>query len=154
MAPILSMLQSDLIVGLGADGAPCNNNMDPWVEMRHAALLGSIKTAPGELKARDVLRMATINGARMLGIDHLTGSLEVGKRADLVVVNLDDVGVAPAVDPIASLVYACQSRDVTDVMVDGRWLVSQRETVLFDAAEVAATARDQARKVMARADIR
>lgn len=153
IAPVLEMRNAGVVVGLGADGAPCNNNMDPWVEMRHAALLGSVKTSPGQLKAIDVLRMATIDGARLLGIDRITGSLEIGKRADLVLVRLDDIHVAPAVDPVATLVYACQSRDVTDVMVDGRWLMSRGEPTGFDVAAVAAAAREQARKVMARAKV-
>src|SRR5207247_301124 len=102
IARVAAMREAGVVVGLGADGAPCNNNLDPWVEMRHATLLAKAGGGAGSLRASDALELATIEGARALGLDRATGSLEVGKRADLVVVALDDVHVAPALDPVSA----------------------------------------------------
>ena len=142
-----------VVVGLGPDGAPCNNNLDPWVEMRHAALLSSVRAGPGVLPARDVLRMATIDGARVLGLDDRIGSLEVGKAADLVVVRTDGVHVAPALDPVGTLVYATQARDVEHVFVGGQPIVQSGELATLDAARVAAGARSQSAQLARRAGI-
>lgn len=142
-----------VVVALGADGAPCNNNLDPWVEVRHAALLAKHRTGTTTLPAREVLRMATLDGARALGLEAITGSLEVGKRADLQVVALDDLHVAPATDVRSALVYACQSRDVRHVVVDGVVRVRSGELAALDAARIAATARDEARRIGRRAGV-
>jgi cytosine/adenosine deaminase-related metal-dependent hydrolase len=140
-------------VALGADGAPCNNNLDPWVEMRHAALLASMLSGPGVVPARTVLRMATINGARVLGLADEIGSLEIGKLADLVVVRRDRVHSAPALDPIATLVYATQARDVEHVLSAGRFLVSAGALTSLDAERVVREARRQAGRLLRRAGI-
>ena len=140
-------------MALGADGAPCNNNMDPWVEMRHAALLAKHRTGTTTLPAREVLRMATFDGARALGLDERCGSLELGKRADVQVVSLDDLHVAPATDVVSALVYACQSRDVRHVVVDGEIRVRAGELVGLDARRIAATAREEARRIGRRAGV-
>ncbi|HMJ09861.1 MAG TPA: amidohydrolase family protein [Polyangiaceae bacterium] len=150
----LSVMQAaGVSVGLGADGAPCNNNLDPWIEIRHAALLANARSGPGTLPARSVLRMATINGARVLGLDDQIGSLEVGKQADLVVVRSDGPHVAPATDPIATLVYATQARDVEHVFVAGRCLVRAGELIPFESARVVHEARSQAQRLRRRAAI-
>ena len=138
-------------LALGADGAPCNNNMDPWVELRHAALLAKVRTGVTTLPARRALRLATIDGARALSLDAVTGSLEVGKRADLVVVRLDGAHAEPGGDVFSRLVYACGARDVTHVLVDGAVLVRNGESTVLDAPKVTAAAREQAGKVRARA---
>lgn len=145
--------KAGVVMALGADGAPCNNNMDPWVEMRHAALLAKVRSGTTTMPAREVLRMATIDGARALGLDGVTGSLEVGKRADVVVVALDDVHVAPAVDVASTLVYACQARDVRTVLVDGVTLVDGGEPVSLDRKQVAARAREEAVRIARRASV-
>ena len=103
-------------LALGADGAPCNNNLDAWTELRHAALLSKVRTGVTSLPARRALRLATIDGARALGLDALVGSLEPGKRADLVVVRIDGPHVEPGGDVFSRLVYACGARDVVHVM--------------------------------------
>lgn len=153
IARIARMRSAGLCVALGADGAPCNNNLDPWVEMRHAALLASLRTGPGGLAAHAVLRMATIDGARLLGLDPQIGSLEVGKRADLVVVRTNDLHVAPAIDPVSTLVYATQARDVEHVFIDGKPVVWAAELRTLDAERVVATARREARKLRGRAGL-
>jgi 5-methylthioadenosine/S-adenosylhomocysteine deaminase len=140
-------------LAIGADGAPCNNNLDAWVELRHAALLAKIRTGVTTLPARRAFRLATIEGARALGLDAITGSLEPGKRADLAVVRLDGAHAEPGGDVFSRLVYACTSRDVVHVMVDGALVVKDREHQRLDAGHVKARARAEARKLAARANI-
>lgn len=153
IAPIAEHRRHGVVVGLGADGAPCNNNLDPWLEMRHAALVSSVKAEPGILVAKDVLRMATIDGARILGLDREIGSLEVGKQADVIVVEPRVLHAAPAPDPVSTLVYATQSRDVVHVFVAGRQVVRDRELLTLDAERVVAKAREQIRHLRKRAQI-
>jgi cytosine/adenosine deaminase-related metal-dependent hydrolase len=140
-------------LALGADGAPCNNNMDPWTELRHAALLAKVRTGTTSLPARRALRLATIDGARALGLGDVTGSLEPGKYADFVVVRLDQPHAEPGGDVYSKLVYACTARDVVHVAVDGRLLVLRGEHQRFDPEAVAARARSEARKVVLRAGL-
>jgi cytosine/adenosine deaminase-related metal-dependent hydrolase len=140
-------------LALGADGAPCNNNLDAWVELRHAALLAKVRTGVTTLPARRAFRLATIDGARALGLDAITGSLEPGKRADLAVVRLDGPHAEPGGDAFSRLVYACSSRDVVHVMVDGALVVKDREHQRLDAGQVQARARTEARKLAARAHL-
>ena len=140
-------------LALGADGAPCNNNLDPWVELRHAALLAKFRTSTTALPAQRAFRLATIDGARALGIDTITGSLEVGKRADIVVVRTDGPHAEPCGDVYSRLVYACTSRDVEHVLVDGVPVVKQGEHQLLDRPSVLTRARSEAKKLLARAKI-
>jgi 5-methylthioadenosine/S-adenosylhomocysteine deaminase len=140
-------------LALGADGAPCNNNMDPWTELRHAALLAKVRTGVTTLPARRALRLATIDGARALSLDAVTGSLEPGKHADLAVVRIDGVHAEPGGDVFSRLVYACGARDVRHVFVSGVHVVRDGEHTLFDAHEVTARARTQAQKLRARAKL-
>ena len=138
-------------LAIGADGAPCNNNMDPWTELRHAALLAKVKSGPTSIPAKRAFRLATIDGARALGLDRLIGSLEVGKRADLAVVRIDGVHAEPGGDVFSRLVYACGARDVVHVMVDGHLVVRHQEHARFEGERVAARAREAAQKLTARA---
>jgi len=138
-------------LALGCDGAPCNNNLDPWQELRHAALLAKVRTSPTALPAARALRLATIDGARALGLDAEIGSLEVGKRADLVVVRLDAAHEEPGGDVFSRLVYAAKSSDVAHVMVDGELVVKNGEHTRFDGERVVASARAEARKLTKRA---
>ncbi len=153
VAKLTKMRDAGMIVGLGADGAPCNNNLDGWVELRHAALLAKRLGDTTALPAREALRLATIDGARALGLDGEVGSLEVGKRADVIAVALDGLHAEPGGSPEAKLVYAAQSRDVRHVLVDGRTLVHDGGLTTLDARAVLATARSEAVKVAARAGV-
>lgn len=141
IAPIAEFDALGMSLALGADGAPCNNNMDPWTELRHAALLAKVRTGVSALPAERAFRLATIDGARALGLDSITGSLEVGKRADLAVVRLDGVHAEPGANVFAKLVYACKSSDVEHVMVDGSILVRNGELVRVSSEDIAANAR-------------
>ncbi len=153
IASVYALREAGVVVGLGADGAPCNNNLDGWVELRLAALLAKVKSGTTSLPAREVLRMATRDGARVVGLGASVGSLEVGKRADIVVVDASRVHTAPALDVLSTLVYAVQSRDVRHVLVDGRPVVRHGELLTLDAARVAARAREVAPVVARRAGI-
>jgi len=153
IAPVAKMLELGLDVGIGTDGAASNNDLDMFEEMRLAALLA--KGAGGDptaLPARDALAMATRLGARAMHLDHLTGSLEPGKRADLIVVDLDTLHNVPAFDRdpngiYAQIVYASKSTDVVDVMCNGRWLMRGRELLTVDERELREAARALARRV-------
>ena len=101
-------------VSLGADGAACNNRLDMFDEMRLAATLQAERHGPGSLTARDVLVMATRGGAQALGLDAEIGSIEPGKRADLILVGADAPHLAPGMDPWSTLVYAARGTDVRD----------------------------------------
>ena len=153
IADVQQLDDRGVALALGADGAPCNNNMDPWIELRRAALLAKAKSSTTALPARRALRLATIDGAVALGLDHQVGSLEVGKRADVVVVRLDGVHAEPGGDVFSKLVYACTSRDVEHVMIDGELVVKGGEHTRLDVARVKAQAREQARKVIARSGV-
>ena len=121
MAPIQKMIDKGINVGIGTDGPASNNNLDMFGEMHKAALLAKIGTMDATVApAEQILQMATINGARALGMEDITGSLEVGKYADIVAVNFDTIETIPVYDPISHLVY-CSSRDhVTDVWIAGK----------------------------------
>jgi cytosine/adenosine deaminase-related metal-dependent hydrolase len=154
VARVTALRKAGVVVGLGADGAACNNNLDLFVELRHAALLAKGGGNTRALPAREALSLATLDGARALGIDHLVGSLEPGKRADVVVVDLTGAHTEPWGGPVERLVYAAQARDVRHVVVNGRVLVKDRALTTLDEERVVARAREEAVKVQARAGLR
>jgi 5-methylthioadenosine/S-adenosylhomocysteine deaminase len=153
MAPVPEMRARGITVSLGADGAACNNRLDMFEEMRLAAILQAMRRGPGSLCARDVLWMATRSGARTLGLEDHIGSLEPGKRADLIVVDRERLHMTPGPDPYSTLVYAARGSDVRTTIVDGTVLVEGGEPVLVDRCEVVATARESARGLAARAGV-
>src|SRR3954452_24819103 len=149
----VEMRARGITVSLGADGAACNNRLDMFEEMRLAAVLQAVRKQPGVLTARDVLSMATRAGARTLGLEHEIGSLESGKKADVIVVDRDRPHLAPGPDPYSTLVYAARGSDVRATIVDGELLVDDFAPLRADRAEVARDARDAARTLIARAGI-
>jgi 5-methylthioadenosine/S-adenosylhomocysteine deaminase len=151
IAPVAEMRARGVSVSLGADGAACNNRLDMFEEMRLAATLQAVRSGPGALTARDALWMATREGARALGLEDELGSLEPGKRADLIVVDRDRPHLAPDPDPWSTIVYAARGTDVRLTMVDGDILVRDFTPVRFDPLEVAADARHGAAQLAARA---
>lgn len=154
-APIPEMLELGVNVGLGADGAPCNNNLDMFNEMRLAALVHKPRAGPKAMPAGQILEMATIRGARAIGQAAELGSIELGKRADLVLVRRDRLHVQPSVgtDPVTQLVYEHRSSDVDTVIVDGRVLVQDGRLVALDEEEVRFRANRSAARVLARAGV-
>ncbi len=153
IAPVAKMLEHGIPVGIGTDGPASNNDLDMFEELRLAALLAKgAGNNPTALPARDALAMATRMGARALGLDAVTGSLEPGKRADLIVVDLDQTHNAPRFgrDPAAvysQVVYAAKATDVVDVMCDGKWLMRDRRLLTIDETSVRSEAADVARRI-------
>jgi cytosine/adenosine deaminase-related metal-dependent hydrolase len=154
VAPVPEMLAQGVSVALGADGAPCNNNLDAFVELRLAALVHKPRAGAHAMNAWTTLSLATVGGARALGLEAEIGSLEPGKRADLIVVDPRAPHVAPASDPASVLVYAARSSDVRDVLVDGRVLVRRgrlTEASGLDAEEVVRRGVEEAGRIDGRA---
>jgi len=150
IAPIPSMIEAGVRVGIGADGAPCNNNLDIFQEMRAAALVQKALHGPTTMPARQVLRMATIGGAEVLGLDDEIGSVVRGKRADLVVLDRRAPHCVPAGDPAATIVYSMGRDNVRHVVVDGRVVVKDRELVTAPMDLVVQEALDQAERLQRR----
>jgi 5-methylthioadenosine/S-adenosylhomocysteine deaminase len=142
-----------ITVSLGADGAACNNRLDMFDEMRAAAVLQSMRRQPGVLTARDVVWMATRAGARTLGLESEIGSIEVGKRGDVIVVDRNRPHLATGPDPYSSIVYAARGTDVRSTVVDGDLLVDEFTPLRIDRDEVVADARSAARSLAARAGL-
>ena len=151
IAPIVEMRTRGISVSLGADGAACNNRLDMFDEMRLAATLQAVRMAPGALPAREVVWMATREGARAIGLEDEIGSIESGKRADLIVIDRDRPHLTPASDPWSAIVYSARGTDVRFVMVDGEVLVSDFALAREDPHEVVARARTAAIDLVRRA---
>ncbi len=148
IAPVQTLLEQGINVGLGTDGAASNNNLNLFEEMHLAALLQKWLRRDAEaLPARQVLRMATIHGAKALGLDERIGSLEVGKQADVIVIDVARPHLAPRHDPVALLVYSAQAADVCMVLVDGRILLDDRQLATLDEASLLAQAASQTRSL-------
>jgi 5-methylthioadenosine/S-adenosylhomocysteine deaminase len=155
VAPIPEMLAAGCRVSIGADGAPCNNRLDAFTEMRLAALIQKPRLGPEALPAMQALELATLGGARALGLEAAIGSIEPGKRADLAVLDLDGPHAQPAdADLISRIVYSARAADVRHVVVDGRVVV--RDGVLRTAKidEIRREANKQSRKLIASARLR
>jgi len=142
-APIVEMLARGISVSLGADGAPCNNRLDMFSEMRTAALLQKALHGAEVLPALTMLRMATIDGARALGLDKEIGSIEVGKRADLILLNLEAPHTTPHPDPVSTIVYAAEASDVETVIIDGQVVMREGELTTLDQKAVIRAAKEQ-----------
>jgi 5-methylthioadenosine/S-adenosylhomocysteine deaminase len=154
IAPVKQMIELGVSVSLGADGAACNNRLDMFTEMRTAALLQKVTHGPEALPAWRTLRLATIDGAKALGLDHEIGSLEVGKRADIIIVRLDALHATPgAVDPVSQLVYSAQPADVRTVIVNGRLLMHEQELQTLDERAVIDEANRESALLMQRSGL-
>jgi 5-methylthioadenosine/S-adenosylhomocysteine deaminase len=154
IAPVREMLERGISVSIGADGAPCNNRLDMFTEMRTAALLQKVQHGADILPARRVLRMATIDGARALGLEEEIGSLEAGKLADLIIVNLDRLHSTPRpAELVSALVYSAQTCDVRDVFIDGRPVMRERNLLTMNEREVIDEANREASSLRERAGI-
>ena len=150
IAPVPAYLKEGVAVGLATDGAASNNDLDMFEAMRVAALLHKHETKdPSTLDARTVLEMATIRGARALGMEARIGSLEPRKRADLITVSASGARQTPMYDPISHLVYVIHGDDVQNSVVNGRVLMRSRKVLTLDEAAVITEARAWADKVRA-----
>jgi len=148
ICPIEKLRSLRLNVALGTDGAASNNDLDMISEMRTATFLAKLSTHnPQALSAYDTLKLATIHGAKALGIDHLTGSLAPGKSADCIAINLDEIETQPLYHPISSLIYAASRHQVTDVWVAGKQLLKNRQLLTLDENELKASAKQWREKI-------
>jgi 5-methylthioadenosine/S-adenosylhomocysteine deaminase len=153
IAPVKEMLDRELKVGIGTDGPASNNDLDMFEEVRLAAILAKGATLdPTVLPAKQALTMATRLGAEAMHQGHLTGSLEAGKRADVIVVDRSPLHNTPQFERdfdavYSQVVYAAKSTDVAHVMVNGKWLMRERELLTVDEKAIVAEAREVARKI-------
>ncbi len=133
VAPIPQMLEKDIAVGLGTDGAASNNDLNLWEEMDTAAKLHKVfNFDPKVASAEQMFEMATIRGARALHIDKITGSIEIGKRADLVILDIDGIHQTPMYNIYSSLVYATKASDVRTVIIEGKVVMKDRKLLTLN----------------------
>ncbi len=148
VASISTMLEHGVVVGLGTDGCASNNNLDMFEEMDTAAKLEkSARLDPTVTSARTVLRMATCAGAEVLGLDALIGSLEVGKKADLCIVDMNKPHLTPLYNEYSHLVYTVNGADVDTVIINGKVVMQHRKLLTIDEDEVMMRVRDIAIRV-------
>ncbi len=149
-ARVVDLRRAGVVVGLGTDGAASNNDLDMFEALRQAAFLAKLQTRdPRALPARTALEMATIDGARALGMDREVGSLEAGKRADVITVSMTAARQTPMYDPLSHLVYATRGDDVRTTIVNGRVLMRNRRVLTLDEGTVLSEARALAEEVRA-----
>ena len=155
IAPIARLLEKGVSLSLGSDGAACNNRLDMFTEMRTAALLQKALHGPEVLPAKRTLRMATIDGARALGLDAEIGSIEAGKKADLAVISLAGLHTSPTPDDVvSSILYSAQAADVQTVVIDGRIVMDDRRLRTLDEAAVIAQANTETAGLLSRAGLK
>jgi 5-methylthioadenosine/S-adenosylhomocysteine deaminase len=148
VCPVPLLARHGVNVAIGTDGAASNNDLDMLGEMRSAALLAKgMSSDPTALPAREVLRMATLNGARALGLADRIGSLEAGKQADMVAIDLAHPATQPVFDPISQIVYAAGRDQVTDVWIAGRRVLAGRRLTSLDLDAALARAGDWRRRI-------
>jgi 5-methylthioadenosine/S-adenosylhomocysteine deaminase len=154
VADIPSLLDSHAFVSLGADGAPCNNNLDMFNEMRLAAIIQKPVYGPTSMNARTVFRMATIGGAKAVGLENQIGSIEPGKKADLAILNLNDFHVYPSfdIDTISRIVYSATRADVEATIINGKLLMENRTLKSIDKAIVLKEANQSIKRLLKRVE--
>ncbi len=153
VAKVPELLKQGIVVGLGADGAPCNNNLDIFMELRLAALIHLPRGGPTSMSAMQALELATLNGAKALGLEGEIGVLQEGARADVITVDLSQVHSTPSSDDaVSTLVYSGQSRDVRDVVIDGQIVMRERRVHTVDEAAVIAAGRQHSSRLVSQLD--
>ncbi|MEY4444429.1 MAG: hypothetical protein RL301_508, partial [Actinomycetota bacterium] len=136
VADFLKYTERGISVGLGTDGCSSSNDLDMWSVMRLAAHMVSLKHSPAEVQPAAIIRAATIEGAKAIGIDNLVGSIEVGKRADLIAIDLTALHLTPIHNLPALLIFAAGRSDVTDVWVDGEPVLRSGKLTKVDVADL------------------
>jgi 5-methylthioadenosine/S-adenosylhomocysteine deaminase len=153
IAPIPQYLKEGISVTLGADGAPCNNNLSIFNEMRLASLMQKPVHGTDAMDAKTLFRMATIEGAKALHLQNEVGSIEVGKKADLVLIDLDSYSnsYSDSDESVYSdIVFSSAAENVRSVMIDGKWLVKKRESLVYDQSEIAAKGKEELNQLLKR----
>lgn len=155
IADIPDMLNRAISVSLGADGAPCNNNMSMFMEMRLAGLIHKPFHGSTSMPAQTVFEMATLGGAKAMGMEHELGSIEVGKKADLAIVNINHWHNQPVkgANVYAQLVYQCETSDVESTIVDGKILVEKGQNISFNEPEICNRANKSLARVAKKAGV-
>jgi 5-methylthioadenosine/S-adenosylhomocysteine deaminase len=153
IAPIKQLLSEKIAVSLGADGAACNNRLDMFTEMRLAALLQKTLHGPEALTAERVLQLATIDGAKAVGLASDLGTLEPGKKADVIVVRLNQLHTSPRTDLASTLVYAAEAEDVDTVVIDGELVMRERKLMTIDESTTIKDADIEQAKLLNRAGL-
>lgn len=154
MAKVPEMMQVGVNVGIGCDGGPSNNSYDMIREMKTASLLQKARTMdPLALSAETVLEMATLNGARALGLQNQVGSIETGKKADLIIVNMQKPHLTPTFNPVSHLVYAAQGSDVETTIIDGKIIMENRTVKTLNEEKIIRDANEHATKLLQRTKI-
>jgi cytosine/adenosine deaminase-related metal-dependent hydrolase len=154
IASVPEMLQAGVNVGLGCDGGPSNNCYDMIREMKTASLLHKVRTLdPLTMNAETVLEMATLRGASAVGLERKIGSIEVGKKADLILLNLQKPHLTPTFNPISSIVYAGEGPDVETVIIDGKMVMENRVVKTLDEERIIHVASERAGKLVKRAGL-
>jgi 5-methylthioadenosine/S-adenosylhomocysteine deaminase len=150
MARVSEMVKKGVVLGLGTDGCASNNNLDLFKEMDMAAKLSKVRTLdPVNMGAATVLKMATVWGAKVLGLEKEIGTIEVGKKADIITVDLRKPHLVPLYNPLSTIVYSASGADVKDVVVNGKVLMKDRNFTALDAEEVMAKVREISEKIRA-----
>ena len=148
VAPVTAMRKQGIVVGLGTDGCASNNDLDMFQEMDTAAKLGKAALLdPTVMSARTVLRMATCDGAKALGLDGLVGTLEAGKKADICIIDMDKPHLTPLYDEYSHLVYTVGGADVETVLINGKFVMKNRLLLTIDEEEVMQRVRSIALRV-------
>jgi len=153
IAPIPQYLKDGISVTLGADGAPCNNNLSVFNEMRLASLIQKPIHGAEVMDAKTIFRMTTIEGAKALHLQDETGSIEIGKKADLVLIDLDSYSNSYSDDNDAiysDIVFSSASENVKSVMVDGKWVVKEKESQVYNQEELVSKGREELRQLLKR----
>jgi cytosine/adenosine deaminase-related metal-dependent hydrolase len=152
IAPVPEMLDDGINVALGADGAPCNNNLDMFTEMRLAALIHKLRRGPKSMPAETVLEMATLGGARAMGLEDQIGSLEIGKKADVTLIRRRELHAWPQVgaNPYAEIVYEHHASDVDTVLIDGKVVLRAGLFTNCDADEILRAAQAELTALLSR----
>jgi len=154
IAEIVKMLEHEISVSLGADGAACNNRLDMFTEMRTMALLQKVTHGPEVIPAKQALRIATMGGARALGLEKQIGSLETGKLADVIVVNLDGIHSTPhARELVSALVYSAQTTDVRSAVIDGQIVLKDGDLLTLNEESVRRDADRESADLLKRAGL-
>ncbi len=148
VAPVPDMIEKGITVGLGTDGCASNNNLDLFGEMDMAAKLHKVNNLdPTVMNAQTLVKMATIDGAKVLGLEKITGSLEVGKRADLIVIDTNKPHLVPMYNPYSHLVYAASGHDVTHSIIDGNIVMEDRRLLTLDVEDIIERSKEKSCKV-------
>jgi len=155
IAPVQGMLNAGVNVTLGCDGGPSNNAYDMIRDMRLVSYLANLQLSdPTAVPAEAVLELATINGAKAMGLENEIGSIEAGKKADFIVINMDAPHLIPAPDPVSTIVYAAAGSDVDTVVIDGQLVMQGRKVLTLDEEAVKAEARQRYAQLAERAEVK